>query len=1350
MAIQCHIQLFPGWRAATSKAGQSIEYDRQALDKAVRHNWPEAQLLREAVQSKLEGAASVTVEYINATLLTCCKDIFPARRVAAQSRPWQHESVQTKVADLWVCRSHLRDTQASLSSMVAQCQRPRLPVQLDSISEIAACVFRFWKASSRLQAVYKELRKRGRQRRRQFLEDQLSRAKAASERHDTKELYAVVRQLAPKTHYRKVRIRQVDGSPLCAEAEYLEIHRYFSELFSAGLWQDFHADQPPAAGGYLITPAEVRAALKANKVGKSVPVAHAPSGAWIACSNMLVITEVLAGHFSACINGECRIPKLWTDCHLALIPKPNKSLSRPECLRPLGIQDVAGKSFARVLKNKLLDEVGQALHRFPQFAYIAGRNTEGAIARVTEHCCNIRDDLGQCKRNIYSKRAKHAISPATGGAQLSVDMSTAFDRVPRLALRKALVWIGASREMVDVIEKLHDQCDYHIRHSGFSGTVGMRRGVRQGCTLAPVLFAIFSCYLADQIGIKTNYRWMQEHLTLYADDTHASWAIRSADDLHFLENCVLAIHDVFQFHGMMVNPPKSSIIMAMHGKLCRQWQRSKVHKTAKGSFLYVGAAQLQLRIPIHDSMVYLGIVASYGQFETQTMQHRLQVARGSRMRLVRILHSNRHLSIKQRVEMYIACVRSSSIYGIAAVGVTPACLNRLRSFEQKHIRAIARSPVHLTKESTHSLYARLHIQEPDEALLRILRGQCSKQRRQGDEPDAWRLSSVRALEDYIRAKQHGLQATSVDKTSPCPTCGLYFVNRTAMRQHHAKIHKVSLVPTGKDCCVARNRVVIHEHTVDGMPICKKCGRRFDSFTALKSHALDQCEGTSAELLGSNDRTQQAVSSGLAWQHAAESAVDTTPVMLRQDVLALLGGQNWQQVLSLPLVFQQLKNYCGICGQWLVSTPTALRNHVKHIHSDAWLLCPDAAFKCSTLAIARGQPCGACGARTSSKTVHRCSIMFHLCLLDSLVRARKLGPSTLISRHGFQRSRDGPFTHRRGQHVLSTYFRKSSGPGGKEGPPGGEHGSQLRGTAGGEAQQMGKRQCQRGFGTRKGQKPEQAAANPQIGGSEQLAAMGRQQPGRLEPRRRPDQRGSALTGTHGLTPRGRAQPDPHREGIHPDHGGAWRRGPSNYVPGGTSLEGVSGEGRSLLEPSANNAAQEWLDRMARITEDQALAGAIKLGICQMEPGQELEWLYLKWDAESKKLIRDAQRDPVKHAVFMGWLKELQLGMASSQSLLRFHSTRPLAESYQGETVTFLLALGYRDPFMDRAHYLLTLMSGLGATKVAAFRIRPARMERQVLARILEERFPPPNRGYPRRQQRQTGQDASGKKADQDME
>ena len=110
-----------------------------------------------------------------------------------------------------------------------------------------------------------------------------------------------------------------------------------------------------------------------------------------------------------------------------------------------------------------------------QFAYIAGRSTAGAIARVIEHCSAVRNDLGQCTRNIHAKRAQHAITAAMGGPQLSVDMSTAFDQVRRSALRKALIWARASREMVHVIEKLHDQCHYHIRHAGFYGTVNMKR-----------------------------------------------------------------------------------------------------------------------------------------------------------------------------------------------------------------------------------------------------------------------------------------------------------------------------------------------------------------------------------------------------------------------------------------------------------------------------------------------------------------------------------------------------------------------------------------------------------------------------------------------------------------------------------------------------------------------------------------------------------------------------------------------------------------------------------------------------------------------------------------------------------
>ena len=1341
MAIQCSLTLFPGWRASTTKTSSGVGYNKQALDNAVRHNLPEARQLQDAVRERLEGDDECTIERINVTLLTCCKEMFPPRRKDLQPRPWQDPTIRLKVSELWLCRRSHQAASDKVTMAVRQAAGSWAMQEGYNSRSILGSIFGLWKAGTRLQRVYKELQARGKLKRRQHLEDLLQRAKAASERHDTKELYSVIRTLAPRHKPQKVRIRQVDGTPLCAEAEYLETHGYFSKLFSAGGVPLVSTTQPVPTGGYTITSGEVCAALKANRIGKAVPAEHAPSGAWIACSQLRIVTEVLAGHISGCINGELPIPKLWADCHLALIPKPNKSLSRPESFRPLGIQDVAGKSFASILKQRLLAEVGQRLMDFPQYAYIAGRSTEGAIARIIEHCAAVRDDIGHCQRNVFTKRARRAVTPAAGGVQLSVDMSTAFDRVPRHALREALIWIGASKEIIDVVEKLHDQCDYHIRHAGFYGTVNMKRGVRQGCTLAPVLFAIFSCYLADKIGSLTSGKWMAERLTLYADDTHASWAIKNRDDLFFMEHCVLVIHEVFSAHGMLVNPQKSSVVLALHGKLCRQWQRNKIHKTGKGSFLCIGAVQKQIRIPVHDSMVYLGIVASYHRFEMQTMMHRLQIARSSRQRLVKILHSNRYLSVKQRIEMYMACVRSSAIYGVAVVGLTSASLNRLRAFEQKHIRAIAKSPVHLSRETAQSLYERLQIREPDEAILHILERQCASRRRLGTAPEDWQLQTIQMLKEYVAGKRHGIQETVVHRSYPCPTCGLYFANRTAMRQHHSKIHKISLVPAGRHSNIERNKVVIHEHTVDGMPICNKCGRKFDCFTSLKAHALDECQATSGSL-GSYDRASRTAT-GSAWQHAAGSSVHSVPIMLRTDVLALLGGKNWQRVLSLPDITQQLSNYCGICGQWLTPSPSALRNHIKHIHADAWLLCPDAVFKCSTLAIVRSQPCGACGARTSSRTTHKCNVMFHLCLLDILQRSRKFGSTSLTTRYGFQPSRNGGgrtgnLAHRRGPILLSAYFGQGHGTAGKATDTGGTFCGHS-GNCGRTSQQVGQGQCEGGLGQGQRSQSEQAQAEPtarsgSVKETEQLSEAVKLL-ARMTLRHEDELSQTRIEKEFILTL------EVHGGGILPtlyQVAQAWKESREK----GTAFS-------SLRLTMLLALIQEWLDRLERVQEEQALAGALQLGICQKEPGQELEWLYLRWDPEAKKLIRDTQRDPVKRSVFMEWLKELQQGMAASQSLLRFHSTRPLAESYQGETVTFLLTLGYRDPFMDRAHRLLGLMSGLGSTKVAAFRIRPAKMERQPLARILEERFPPPNRGYPRRQPRTGGQEWKNKDQDMDL-
>ena len=626
------------------------------------------------------------------------------------------------------------------------------------------------------------------------------------------------------------------------------------------------------------------------------------------------------------------------------------------------------------------------------------------------------------------------------------------------------------------------------------------------------------------------------------------------------------------------------------------------------------------------------------------MKHRLRMASCSRQRLIRVLHSGRHLSIKQRLEMYMACVRSSAIYGLPAVGFTTASLNLLRTFEQKHIRAIAKSPVHLTRETTSELYLRLGIKEPDSAILCILQAQCRRSQARSLEADQWRLASIQTLDEYIATRSAGLQHIAVDKSTPCPTCGQYFANRTAMRQHHKKIHKISLVPIGKDSKEARNKVVIHEHALDGMPICRRCGKRFENFTTLKAHALDECAPVPAESLGSSDRAQQS-GTGPALQHAAGSGtVLEMPLAKREDVIALLGGPQWQDVLHLPGAAYQLRHHCGVCGQWLAAAPSSLSNHVRSIHAELWSFCADAVFKSLTLSATRSKPCKACGAWTSSKTNHRCFLMIHLCFLELVHKARTVGRSSLTGQHGFQRGRPHSKPHRRGQGLLSTYFFK--GRCGQQNSHFGQHSSEF--LPGREACEVPEGECKRGLGQRQGPKPKgkakaKSAARVQGGqGSKPgLVQLGTRQ---LESRLGECERGNPVASTYGSEARGRIEPKSSGTRVRSDDGGAWRWSPANPLSGGPSMEGGQREGSSHLEPTDGNVP----------CPASGVAG--------------------------------------------------QVGEDSGEG-----SPRGSHKAYQGETVTFLLPLGHRDQFIDRAHQLLTLMSGLGSTKVAAFRIRPARME-----------------------------------------
>ena len=116
-------------------------------------------------------------------------------------------------------------------------------------------------------------------------------------------------------------------------------------------------------------------------------------------------------------------------------------------------------------------------------------------------------------------------------------------------------------------------------------------------------------------------------------------------------------------------------------------------------------------MPIVTSATYLGIKVSYQNFEKLTLQTRLAAANAQRARLLKILH-RKGISVKQRLQLWVTCVRSAALYGLHAVGMGQKQVDGLTIVLTKHVRAIVGSFAHMRKESSRDLCNRFAISDP--------------------------------------------------------------------------------------------------------------------------------------------------------------------------------------------------------------------------------------------------------------------------------------------------------------------------------------------------------------------------------------------------------------------------------------------------------------------------------------------------------------------------------------------------------------------------------------------------------------------------------------------------------------
>ena len=161
-----------------------------------------------------------------------------------------------------------------------------------------------------------------------------------------------------------------------------------------------------------------------------------------------------------------RVPQEWVDSILVPVPKKG-DLSLCDNWRGIASLDVVGKLVARVIQSRL--------------QLVADDVLPGSQ-------CGFRSGRGCTDMTFSARQIEEMFEHHDKAFFVFVDLTKAYDSVPRDGLWIVLARLGVPSKLVNLIRSYHTTMSAHLRLDGdLPDPIAVDNGLCQGCTMAPVL-----------------------------------------------------------------------------------------------------------------------------------------------------------------------------------------------------------------------------------------------------------------------------------------------------------------------------------------------------------------------------------------------------------------------------------------------------------------------------------------------------------------------------------------------------------------------------------------------------------------------------------------------------------------------------------------------------------------------------------------------------------------------------------------------------------------------------------------------------------------------------------------------